>query len=411
MLPSESPAAEPPADDPASWAQFLGPRRDGISRETGLLTDWSKKKPKVLWTAPLGFGFSSVAIAEDRLYSMAKRGNRDIVVGLDLQSGKELWAYDAAPSYLDRQRQGPGPRATPTYHKGKLWCLLPLGELICLSAGDGKELWKTDIFQVSGAKSRIGDTYYWGMSGSPLVEDDLVIVQPGGNKNNSLVAFRKDTGKMAWGTGSDPAGYSSPIAITAAGRRQIVSVTGQSVLGVDPVKGDLLWRYTIGNKFDCSCATPLWADNLLFVSAAYGAGCAALEIVAGGEGVTVKEKWRNKNLQNQFTTSVILDGHIYGCHGDLGAVMLRCLSLATGVVKWESRKPGKCSLLAFEGHILCANEGGKLLLIEANPKEYVEKGELDGLLTYKTWPAPALLNKRLYVRDQKQLVCLDLRKE
>jgi hypothetical protein len=181
-------------------------------------------------------------------------------------------------------------------------------------------------------------------------------------------------------------------------------------LAVDPAKGTVLWRYALGNKFDCNCATPLFTDNLLFISAAYGTGSAALEITAAGDKATAKEKWRNKNMQNQFTTSVILDSHIYGCHGDLGAKMLRCVSLSNGEVKWEDRRPAKCSLLAYEGHLVVISEGGTIRLVEANAERYVVKGEIDDLLAFKSWAAPALLKGRLYVRDDKQLACLDLSK-
>ncbi|MBL8796777.1 MAG: PQQ-binding-like beta-propeller repeat protein [Planctomycetia bacterium] len=403
-------AAEPPADDPASWAQFLGPRRDNLSTETGLNLDWTGKKPPVLWKAPIGSGFSSVAVVGDRVYTMAGRGGRDLALCLDAKTGKDIWTHDAAPTYLDKQRQGPGPRSTPTYHRGKVYCLLPMGELLCINAADGKEVWKADIFKSTGAKNPAGEFYYWGMSGSPLVEGDLVVVQPGGSQSNSVAAYHKDTGKLVWGAGSDPAGYSSAIAVTAGGKRQIISYTGQSVLSVEPAKGEVLWRYVIGNKFDCNCATPLWIDNTLFVSSAYGTGSAALEIVADGAKPAVKEKWRNKNLQNQFTTSVIVGGHIYGSHGDLGAKMLRCVDLASGQVKWEDRRPAKCSLLGFEKHLLVLSENGTVRLVEANPTAYTVKGELDGIVNFKCWSAPVLLDKRLYLRDDKQLVCLDLAK-
>ncbi|MBY0522133.1 MAG: PQQ-like beta-propeller repeat protein [Gemmataceae bacterium] len=401
-------AADPSANDPASWAQFLGPRRDGISLEKGLNTDWQKRKPKLAWKAPLGNGFSSVAVVGDRLYTMTKRGERDIAVCLNTSDGKEVWATEGVPSYRDKQGQGAGPRATPTVHNGKVFCLFAMGDLFCINAADGKEVWKTNIFEASGAKNRVGDFYYWGVSGSPLIEGDFVIVQPGGNKDNSVVAFRTDNGKMAWGAGDDPMGYSSAVVITAGNRRQVVSFTGQSALGIDPLKGTLLWRYALGNKYECNCATPLWAEDTLFISSAYGTGCAALQLSVDGDKVTAKEKWRNKDLMNQFTTSVILKGHLYGCHGDLGAVFLRCLDLATGKILWEDRGPGKCSLLAYEDHMVLVNERGKVRLIEANPKAYTVKGELDDVVTYKTWAAPALLNKRLYLRDDKVLACVDL---
>jgi outer membrane protein assembly factor BamB len=407
-LGSGAPLRAADADDAPSWPQFLGPRRDGISRETGLNLDWKVKSPKVVWQEPLGSAFSSLAVVGDRLYMTAKRGERDFIIGLDARTGKEVWAFDAAPSYLDKQRHGPGPRGTPTFENGRLYCLLPMGELLCLSAADGKLLWKTDMFQVTGAVNHVGEFYYWGISQSPLVEGDLVIVQPGGTKNNSVAAFQKDTGKLVWSGGDDPAGYASPIVITVAGHRQLVCLTGQSVLGFDPVSGKLLWRYGFGNKFNATCASPVWADNLLFVSAAYGTGCVALQIQPQGDKWTIREQWKKKDLQTLFATSMVLDGHIYGCHGDLGAIFLRCLELKTGQIKWEERQPARCSLLAVEGHLLCLGERGSLRLIEANPKRYVLKGELPDLLTFRAWAAPALADKKLYLRDQKQVICLDL---
>jgi len=400
---------EPSASDPACWAQFLGPRRDNATTETGLNLDWKAKAPATVWKVALGDGLSSMAIIGDRIFTMTKRGAKDIVVCLDTKKGEEKWACDGAESYLDKQRQGAGPRSTPTYHKGKLYCLFPRGDLLCVQASDGKELWRKNIFKDTDAKERFGDTYYWGMSGSPLVEGDVVITHPGGDKDNSIVAFSLDKGEKVWSVGADPAGYASPIAITAAGKRQIVMYTGRAAVGLDPAKGTQLWRYVMGNKFDCNCATPLWVDDLLFLSSAYGVGAAALEIGKDGDTLTAKAKWRNKNLMNQFTTSVIHQGHVYGCHGDLGAVFLRCLDLKSGESKWEDRRPGKCSLLLMEGHIVAVSESGKVRLIEANPKEYVVKGEME-VMSYKTWAAPALLDKKLYLRDDKHLVCLDVAK-
>jgi outer membrane protein assembly factor BamB len=404
-------AAEPGKDDPAGWPQFLGPRRDSVSRETGLNTDWKAKTPKVLWKVPLGSGYSSLTVVGDRLFTMAQRGKRDFVVCLDARTGKEGWAHDAAPTYVDQQRQGAGPRSTPTYDNGKLYCLLPMGELLCLSAADGKVVWEINTFKVSGATNPAGAFRYWGVSLSPLVVDDLLIVQPGGNKGNSVMALHKDTGKVAWTAGDDPAGYASPILISVAGRRQLVCPTGQSILGLDPAKGQVLWRYRFGNQFNATCATPVWVDNLLFVSAAYGTGCAALEIGQDGDRWTVREKWAKKDLQNLFATSMILDGHIYGCHGDLGAIFLRCLDLKTGEVKWEQRQQGRLQLLAAGGHLISLSERGTLRLVEAKPDKHVLKGEIADLLTYKAWAAPALANGKLYLRDERNVVCLDLRRE
>jgi hypothetical protein len=171
-----------------------------------------------------------------------------------------------------------------------------------------------------------------------------------------------------------------------------------------------LWRYAFGNPFDATCANPVWADGVLFVSAAYGVGCAALEIKADGDGWAVKERWKNKNLQTIFGTAAVLDGYAYGHHGDLGAILLKCVDLKTGEVKWEERQPGRSTLIAAEGHLITLGERGGLRLVAATPEGYRLKGELPNVLAPKAWAAPALANGKLYLRDQKDLICLDLRK-
>jgi len=400
------------AAEPGEWDQFLGSNRNAISTAKGLNLDWKEKKPKEVWKAPIGAGFSSIACVGDRLFTMVNRDKRDWAVCLDAANGKDVWAVDLDPVYRDKQGQGPGPRATPTYDNGRVYCLHPMGDLFCLNAKDGSEVWKVNIFDESKAKNPVGATFYWGLAASPLIEGDLVIVQPGGDKDNAVLALNKENGKPAWSAGSASGGYyGSPIAIDTVGRRMIVTATGSTLIGLDPKKGTELWSHEFGNRVKCNCASPVWVDNLLFYSAAYGAGAVALEIVKDGDKVTVKEKWRNKNLGAQFATSVVYEGYIYGCNGDLGRCTLRCLDLKTGEIAWEESKPGKCSLIAAEGRLFCMGENGTLWLLEANPKKYVVKGEMEDLLTYKTWAAPALAKKRLYVRDEKNLICLDVSKD
>jgi outer membrane protein assembly factor BamB len=394
------------AAEPEDWHQFLGPRRDGICRQSGLNLDWQKKPPAVLWKVPLGEGYSSMSLAGDRLFTMHKRGQRDFVVCLDAQTGKEVWAFDAAPSYLDKQEICAGPRSTPTWHQGRLYCLMAKGELYCLAAADGKLVWKTNVFSATGAPERSDDVYYWGMSGSPLVEGELVIVQPGGDRDNSVAAFHRDTGKLVWTAGGDSPAYASAIAIEAHQQRLIVCATGESILGLN-ARGQVLWRYAFGNS--CTCATPLWVEETLFVSAAYGVGSAALKLDFDGQRWTVREKWTSKQLQNQFATSIIWKGAIYGCHGDRGAAQLRCIDFHTGKEKWSDRQPGKCSLIACEGQLICLSENGVLRLVAADPAGYRVQAQLAGILTDTAWPPPALHRGRLYLRDDKHLFCLDLR--
>jgi outer membrane protein assembly factor BamB len=397
---------------PGDWPQFLGPQRNGVSTETGLNWDWQTNRPKVLWKVPLGSGFSSLSVVGDRLYTMTRRGKRDGVVCLDTAKGKELWFYDAAPSYVDRQGQGSGPRSTPTDHQGKLYCLLPRGDLVCLTE-EGKHVWTRNTFKETGAvdpMSTDNNWYYWGVSLSPLVEGDLVIVQPGGKKNNSVAAFDRNTGKLLWTAGNDPPGYASPIMISVGSQKQLVCPTGRSILGLDPVKGRILWRYEFGNQFSATGATPVWQDDLLFVSAAYGAGSAVVQLEHKDGKWIAREKWKTrKDMQNLFATSPVLDGYIYGCHGDLRAFMLRCLDLRSGKVMWEQRLEERWTYLGVDNHLLAWSEKGTLQLLQATPKKYQVKAELGNLLAYKSWAAPALAGGKLYLRDQKNLLCLDLR--
>lgn len=386
---------------------------NGMSTEKGLNTDWKKTPPKVLWKVPLGDGFSSFAVVGDRAFTMCERSKRSLVVCLDCRNGKELWSQDVAQGYIDKQRQGAGPRSTPTYHDGRLYCLLPMGELVCVSAADGKIIWNADQFKDTGAINPAGgpSSLYWGVAISPFVEGDLVIVQPGGKKNNSVAAYHKDTGKLVWTAGDDPAAYGSPLAVTIGGTRQLIVPTGQSVLGIEPTKGTVLWRYAMGRENNTTCATPVWIDGLLFVSAAYGVGSGVLEI-SGQDGTwTVKEKWRDKkNLQTLYSNAMFVDGYVYACHGDIGAVQMKCLDFKTGDVKWDRRLDNRHWLLAFDGHILSWNESGSLQLFEAKPEAYEVKAEMQNLLVRKSWAAPALANGRLYLRDQRNALCLDLRR-
>jgi outer membrane protein assembly factor BamB len=401
-----------PAAPRLPWPEFLGPERNGISGETGLNLEWGSKKPKVLWKVPLGSAFSSISLVGDRLFTTAQRGPRDVVVCLEAATGKEVWACDAAPAYVDVQKQGPGARATPTYHRGKLYCQMARGELVCIEAATGKKLWEQNIFKATGSASAEGEFYYWGVSFSPLVVGDLVIVQPGGTQGNSVAAFHKDTGKLVWTCGSDPINYGSPILITVEGSRQVVCPTGQSVLGLDPVKGKVLWRYAIGNRFNATGANPVWAGGVLFASAAYGVGCAALEVRRQGAGWQVRPRWKSKKaLQSIFATSIVHDGHVYGVHGDIRAILLRCLDLKTGAMTWEHRLAGRSTLLGVEGHLLVLDEQGTLHLVEMNPQRFVEKATLPDVLTYKAWTVPALAGGLLYLRDQRHVLCLDLRKQ
>jgi len=391
-----------------AWPQWRGPRRDGISDETGLRTDWAKTPP-VLWQQPIGGGYSSVAVADGRLYTMDKQGDDERVVCLAAGTGKELWAHRYRVDYSAfRQGHGTGPRATPTVAGGRVYTVGATGVFLCLEAAprDGRPhvLWEHNLMEDFDARPPI-----WGVACSPLVEGKLVCVQPGGKKG-SVAAFDARTGDVAWTARSDAPGYSSPVAATVADVRQIICFTGKGLAGLQPDDGKQLWYFPWATEFDANIATPVIAGNYVFISSGYNAGCALLELYADDGGVRAEPVYvkRHKLMRNHHATCVLYRGYLYGFDDNI----LKCVDIRTGEEKWASRRPGKGSLLAADGFLIVLTEAGSLALVEASPAGYREKGQLrDVLEGSDCWALPALADKRLYLRDQQHILCLDLKKK
>lgn len=397
-----------PAAEVPSWPEYLGPDRNAVSPEKGLNLDWKKTPPKTLWKVAGGSGFASLAIVGDRLVTAVQRDQQSGVLCLDAATGKEHWFRPVGPVYLDKQRHGPGPRATPTIVDGVVYALMPTGELTALQLTDGKPLWTAELAKIAALKNRSQEQYYWGQSASPLVEGDLVIVQPGGGENASVMALNRKSGKVVWQLGSDAMGYASPLAITWKQRRVLIVPTGQAILGVDPGTGKQLFRHPFGNRFDATCSTPAWTGELLVVSAAYGVGSSALELIEKDGQVEVREKWKTRDLMSLMAPLIVDGKQLYGFHGDLGRFGLRGLDITTGKLLWMEGFPGRITFVWAEGHLWSITEQGTLQLIAVQEKGAAIRGEIPNLLQAKAWAMPVLLGKRLYLRDEHHILCLDV---
>ncbi|MCZ6507499.1 MAG: PQQ-like beta-propeller repeat protein [Acidobacteria bacterium] len=378
----------------SDWPRYRGPTGDARSPETGLLTEWPADGPPEVWRAELGDGYSCMAVSGGRLYTLFGSGRDEIAVCLDAASGREIWRVRIDSNRGDDQ--GDGPRSTPTVDGDHVYVLGASAKLYALDAATGATRWRVDLPEQLGAR-----VPRWGVSTSPLVEDDLLVVDVGGRPGYSLVAFDKRTGSVRWHANDDVPGYSTPLAITVGGQRQVVSFSGTELVAVAAADGELLWRHPWRTSYDVNAAMPVFLPpNRLFISSGYDTGAAVLEI---GER-SVREVWRSRVMKNHFNSSVLVDGYLYGF--DNGT--LKCLDSASGEEQWAQRGFAKGSLLYADGRLVILSERGLLALADADPRQYTERSRFQ-LFKTKTWTMPSLADGRLFVRDQEELVALNLR--
>jgi outer membrane protein assembly factor BamB len=391
----------------ADWPQFLGPSRNGISGETGLLDAFPAAGPKVVWRAPAGVGMSGIAVSRGTVVTAWHADGKQCVVALDAATGKERWRTPIAPEYANSM--GNGTRATPAIAGDHVYILSGEGILAGLNFADGKVLWSTNLVEQAGMQPA-----EYGVSASPLVVGDRVVVIAGGPQA-TVVAVNAADGKIAWKTGDDPSGYSSPTLLEIAGRRQLVAFSGASVLGLVPETGTLLWRHPYQTDYNCNTATPVAAGGGIYVSAGENHGGALLALTPSGDGFQVKETWASQGvgskLRTEWQTAIALDGHLYGFDnvGAAGPVThLTCINAATGERVWQQLRFGKGNMIAADGKLWCSMMNGELIVVRATPKAYEELARAD--IGIRTRQAPALAGGLLFLRDDENVLCIDVRK-
>ena len=391
------------ADSP----QFLGPNRNGISAETGLIDKWPAGGLKEVWRTAGGVGMSGLAIKDGKLLTLVQREGQQWVVAHDAKTGDSLWQTPLGSEY--ENEMGNGPRATPTIAGDRAFVFSGEGILAAVALGDGKLLWSHHV-----VKELKGEEADYGMASSPLVVGELVVVIVGA-ENAAVAAYETKNGKLAWTSGNDPAGYSSPALLKVAGQEQIVAYTGASVIGLAPQTGDLLWRYPYETDFNCNIATPLAVGGKVFISSGENHGSALLSLKPAGKMFDVEETWTSHGVQsvlrNEWQTSILLDGHLYGFDnvGSAGPVThLTCVNASTGKRVWQQQRFGKGNLIAADGKLFISTMKGELVVVRATPEKFDEMGRAN--VIGSTRQAPALSSGLLYLRDDKEIVCLDVRK-
>jgi outer membrane protein assembly factor BamB len=381
----------------ADWPQWRGPNRDGKSAETGLLEAWPKGGPRLLWKAQdLGPGYSGPAIAGDRLYIQGQQGGQELVMAYDVHDGRQLWKTPAGRPF--NGERGHGPRGTPTVDGARLYALSADGTLVCLETAGGKRVWELNLVeQFSGRGPN------WGYSESPLVDGDRVIVAPGGPAAG-VVALNKNTGNLVWKSQSDRAGYSSAIALDIGGTRALALLTSEAAIGLDSKDGALLWRYPRVANRTANIATPIAHDGYVFYSTDYGTGCTLLKPTPDGK---TAEVYFNRDMRNHYTTSVLVGDYLYGFSSEI----LTAMEFKTGKVMWRDRSVGKGNCIYADQRLYCLSEDGVAGLIDATPAAYKEISRFEiERGAFNTWTAPVVANGQLYLREQANLYCYNIKR-
>ncbi len=391
----------------ADWPQWRGPARDAVCRETGELTEWGPDGPPLIWkVAGLGKGYSSVAVADGRIFTMGNRRGGTFAICLREADGAELWAVPCG---------GGGANCTPTVDDGLVYCLTKGGDLTCHEAASGTIVWQKSFSRDFGGKMMSG----WGYSESPLIDGDRLVCTPGG-RDAAIVALDKKTGETIWAAsipavgnrGNDGAGYSSIVVGEVGGIRQYIQLLGRGVVSVRADDGRYLWGYNCVANGTANIPTPIVQGEYVFCSSGYGTGAALLKMVPRDGGVDVEEVYfqPGNTMQNHHGGMVLLGDHIFFGHGHNNGFPI-CVEMLTGNVAWyKGRGPGSGSaaVVYVAGHLIYRYENGTVALIEASTDAYREKAVFTLQAEGRQWPHPVVANGRLYLRAEDELFCFQM---
>jgi outer membrane protein assembly factor BamB len=451
------------ADDGEDWPQFLGPRANNISGETGLLDKWPETGPPVLWSKVIGTGYSAPSVRGERLVLHHRIGGQEIVVCFEAATGKPLWQHGYPSSFVDPYGYNNGPRCTPLLTTNRCYTFGAEGKLLCLDLQSGQLIWQRDT-----QKDWNVPEAFFGVGSSPILEGDKLIVMIGGQPNSGVVAFNAATGKTLWEnvgkanwqgvvttgwrvekpyewTGEEKlASYSTPVVATFHGQRHVLCLMRQGLVSVNPTNGAVNFSYWFQSMANDSvnAMNPVVHDNLVLISAAYyRIGAVLLRVKPDGR--SLEPVWRQpakiptttlelrntppQPLELHWNTPVLHDGHLYALSGrDEPDARFNCVEFKTGKLLWsrdehwpkhgghvtpQPKVYGRGSCILADGKLIVLGEGGLLGLFRVSPRQPEELGRWQvPELRHPCWAGPVLARQRLFLRSEDRLVCLNLAK-
>ncbi len=394
----------------AQSPQFGGQNRDFISRSASVDATWPDGKPKQLWSRDLGEGYSGIALHRGRLFTMYRAGDDEFVIAMDAETGKTIWEFKYSSPAPDGVVHdfGHGPNATPLVQRSKVFTLGAYGHVHCLNESDGKLLWSENAAHRLGAKPAV-----FAYSASPIMYKDRILIplgSEGGAVASGILCYHYRTGTLLWAKQNCGPVYASPILVELNGQDQLVVIEPTSVVGINPLSGEIYWEYPFQNEQKTNCAIPVWdsKSQILFVSAAYGKGSVGLRLTRGEKGKTkVEELWQNKKIQVHHGSAVLVEGYVYASSGSFGPAFITAVDLQTGEIAFRERGFAKANVIYGDRKLIILDQEGQLAIATPSPKSFKPTAQAQ-ILEEIAWTAPTLFGNHLYLRDKKKIMALEV---
>lgn len=388
----------------SDWPQFLGPNRNGVTVGDGLAQTWPKEGPPVVWRRNVGQGFAGPAVKDEKVILFHRFDDKELIECLDATDGKPVWSHDYPSSYRDGFSSDYGPRSVPAIAQGKVFTLGADGAIRCVDFKSGKEIWGAEARKTYGAEKG-----FFGLACSPLVHGEAVILSIGGKNGAGVVALGVEDGKLLWKATDQEADYSSPTTATLHGKRRLLFFLREGLFGLDPKSGQVRFKFRWRARMHASvnAAMPVVVGNRVFVTSSYNTGDNLLEIGADN---SLKSVWSGSSFSSQYGTPMHKGGFLYGLagrHDSHEGTSPRCVELATGKTLWTLPGLKSAAMIMAGSDLLTLTERGELIRIPANPN----KGTITAraqILGSGVRAQPALADGKLFARDGRRFVCLDL---